>query len=231
MELEPRENYFNSWDLVIVDEAQDIDWNSWQDIEKMCTTEGQLFVFMDSNQSIYRPSADLTTLLGAEGYELNVNLRNTRQIARSTEILYAGPLILAPGPLGVAPKIYQASKYEEAIELCSKLIVELTVKDSLHKSDITILCRDKNTREKIKFDLNLHKIFTCNASERKFDTVCVETVPLFKGLESPIVIAMCDAEWANSLEMSYVSISRARALLYVIGNVRESIIEKASKNS
>ena len=230
-EIKSRESYYKSWDLVIVDEAQDIEWNSWQDIEKMCATEGQLFVFMDSNQSIYRPSADLTTLLGAEGYELNVNLRNTRQIAKSTEILYAGPLILAPGPLGVPPKIYYASKYEEAIELCSKLIHELTVKDSLRKSDITILCRDKNTREKIKYDLNLRKIFTCNASERNFDTVCVETVPLFKGLESPIVIAMCDSEWANSLEMSYVSISRARALLYLIVNVRETIIEKASKNS
>jgi len=232
LEIQSRESFFNLWDLVVVDEAQDIDWNSWQDIEKMCvSTEGQLFVFMDSNQSIYRPSADLTTFLSAESYELNVNLRNTQQIAKATEILYAGPLIHAPGPLGVAPKIYQASKYEEAIELCSKLIVDLTVKDSLRRSDITILCRDKNTREKIRHDLNSRKIFTSSASERKFDTVCVETVPLFKGLESLIVIAMCDSEWANSLEMSYVSISRARALLYVIGNIRETIIEKASRNS
>jgi superfamily I DNA and RNA helicase len=186
---------------------------------------------MDSNQSVYRPSADLATLMGASAFELNINLRNTRHIAKSTEILYNGPLVHAPGPIGEAPKIIEVNKIDEAIEKCVKLILELTEKDSLHKHDIVVLCRDKRAREKIQYELNAHNIISMTASQASFDVIRVETVPLFKGLEAAVVIAICDSEWANNAEMSYVSISRARSRFYLIGNVKNTLMQQALQSN
>ena len=66
-----------------------------------------------------------------------------------------------------------------------------------------------------------------DASKRNIGFLTVETVPLFKGLESPIVIAICDSEFANSPEMSYVTISRARTLFFLLGSVEGSLFEDA----
>jgi hypothetical protein len=219
------------WDAIVVDEAQDVAWDLWSQLEGLLTPNGKLLMFMDSNQSVYRPSADLATLMGASAFELNINLRNTRQIAKSTEILYNGPLVHAPGPIGEAPKIIEVNKIDEAIEKCVKLILELTEKDSLHKHDIVVLCRDKRAREKIQYELNAHNIISMTASQASFDVIRVETVPLFKGLEAAVVIAICDSEWANNAEMSYVSISRARSRFYLIGNVKNTLMQQALQSN
>lgn len=226
-DLITRDGSHTKWDAIVVDEAQDVAWDLWSRIETMLNPNGRLLIFMDSNQAVYRPSADLATLIGASTFELNINLRNTRQIAKSTELLYTGPLVHAPGPVGEAPQIIEADKFEDAIEKCGKLILELTVRDSLHKHDIVVLCRDKKTREKIQYELNALNIISSNASQATFDVIRVETVPLFKGLDSAVVIAICDSEWANNAEMSYVSISRARSRFYLIGNVKNTLMQQA----
>ena len=38
---------------------------------------------------------------------------------------------------------------------------------------------------------------------------------------------ICDSEWANNAEMSYVSISRARSRFYMIGNIKDTLMQKA----
>lgn len=215
------------WDLVIVDEAQDVEWNSWQEIERLTKVLGKLFVFMDSNQSIYRLPADLSTLLKADEFELNLNLRNTKMIAKTTESLYRGPLIHAPGPVGELPKIIPIGQQSSALNECVILLNELKLGQSVPLGDITILTRDKNARDKFQHELAQKGFLSCHAGERNYGLLCVDTVPRFKGLESPIVIAMCDSEWANNSEMSYVAISRARSRFYLIGNTSGSLFNQA----
>ena len=225
-------NALIKWDVVIVDEGQDVEWAKWEDIENICNpTTGKLIVFMDSNQSIYRIPADITTLLGAESFSLNINLRNTRNIARSTESLYTGPLIYAPGPEGDLPSIIHTSSFDAAIKESISLVKRLTSIEAVKRNEITFLCRDKETRQKIIYELARNQILAVNASEIRADVSCVETVPLFKGLESTIVIAICDAAWANNQEMAYVSVSRARSRLFLVGNTSGTLIEKALKGS
>ncbi len=215
------------WDLVIVDEGQDVEWSLWHEIEKLTKDLGKLFVFMDSNQSIYRLPADLSTQLNADEFELNLNLRNTKMIAKATEPLYQGPLIHAPGPVGELPKIISAGQSGSALNECVRLLNELKLGQSVPLGDITVLTRDKNSRDKIQHELAKQGFLSCNAGERNYGLLCVETVPRFKGLESPIVIAMCDSEWANNSEMSYVAISRARSRFYLIGNTSGSLFNQA----
>ena len=221
-------NHAKQWDAVIVDEAQDVQWEKWNSIEKLCVPDsGNLIAFMDSNQAIYRLPADLTTMLGAENFHLNINLRNTRNIAKSTESLYSGPLIIAPGPEGVSPSIIQAETFETAIAKSINLIKELTSVQAVKRNEISVLCRDKKSREKITFELSKHKLIAANANDIFPNVICVETVPSFKGLESNVVIAICDSEWANNQEMAYVSVSRARSRLYLVGNLSGTLLAKA----
>ena len=215
------------WDLVVVDEAQDVEWSTWRSVEALIDDEGKLFVFMDSNQSIYRIATDLSTELNAEAFELNINLRNTRFIAKATESLYRGPLIHAPGPKGELPRIISAESFNLATKECVALLNHLKLSESVQISDITVLTRDKNSRDKLQYELGRLGFMTCNAGERNFGFLCVETVPRFKGLESPVVIALCDSEWANNPEMSYVAITRARSRFFLLGNTSGSIFNRA----
>lgn len=216
-----------AWELVIVDEAQDVEWNAWVEIEKLLAHDGKMFIFMDSNQAIYRLPADLSTQLDAEEFELNINLRNTKKIAKATDSLYRGPLIHAPGPVGEQPAIISANQLSSAINECVSLLNKLSEKESVALGDVTILCRDKQSRDKVQYELRKKGLLSCNAEERRFGVLCVDTVPRFKGLESPIVIAICDSEWANNSEMSYVAISRARSRFFLIGNTSGSLFNQA----
>jgi len=47
----------------------------------------------------------------------------------------------------------------------------------------------------------------------------VETIARFKGLEATTVVVLADRLCANNGELSYVAVSRARALLVVVGPV------------
>ena len=232
------ENFFASklsqtqWDVLIIDEGQDVEWAKWQQIEERCEPlSGKLIVFMDSNQSIYRIPADLSTLLGAESYNLSINLRNTKKIAKSTESLYTGPLILAPGPEGESCVTIHSASFEMAIREAIKIVKELTNVEAVKLNEITVLCGNRESREKIMYEFSKERILAVKAGQSRAEVLCIETVPLFKGLESTIVVAICDAEWAKSQEMAYVSVSRARSRLYLIGNVSGTLIEKALKAS
>lgn len=216
------------YDVVIVDEGQDFDWDIWSVIETLCEPiRGQLLVFVDSNQAIYKLPLDLSTILGAQTYELNLNLRNTRSIAKVTESLYEGPLIYAPGPNGKEPEVIESISLEDAIEQCIGRLKELINVEAVPQGDVAILCRDIRTRDKIQHALLKSGFLSTNAGERNYGVVCVETIPRFKGLESPIVMAICDSEWSNNSEMAYVSVSRARSRLFLVGITKGTLISRA----
>ena len=216
------------WDAILIDEAQDVDWALWEKIESLSiTNDAKFYVFMDSNQAIYRLSDDLSTRLNAKNLELNLNLRNTKKIAEATEPLYRGPLIAAAGPNGTIPKIVRLNKFDQSLLKSAEIILELKEKEGVKLSDITVLLRDKESRDRAMFYFTKMGMLNTDASKRNIGFLTVETVPLFKGLESPIVIAICDSEFANSPEMSYVTISRARTLFFLLGSVEGSLFEDA----
>jgi DNA helicase IV len=216
------------WDALLIDEAQDVSPIMWERIELLAVVEsGKLYAFMDSNQSIYRPPEDLSTQLKAMPFELNLNLRNTRSIARATEALYSGPLIFAYGAEGEKPICIEIASFDEALEKCVSVVRELTTENNVNLGEITILVRDKSTKEKVQFRFQKSGLPSTGAPSPSYNILCIETVPQFKGLESNIVIALCDYELGNSIEMSYVSLSRARSRFYLIGNVDRTKFKNA----
>ena len=58
----------------------------------------------------------------------------------------------------------------------------------------------------------------------------IETIARFKGLESKVIVLLLDRESANNSELSYVGVSRARAMLILIGPIAGTLISKAVVN-
>ena len=216
------------WDTVIVDEAQDVDAQWWRTIESAVKTPGRggLYVFMDSNQAIYRLASDLATTLQAASIPLRNNLRNTRRIATVSDGLYEGPLIQAPGPAGSDPVVVNcdaASSLVRAAEALSQLVRDESVPHHM----ITVLTPDTSSAREFRARATARGV-ACSAPEvAHVLSVTVTSIAEYKGLESPLVILVTDDRTARDTELSYVGVTRARTRLLVFGPVSGTRLGRA----
>lgn len=214
---------FNS---VIIDEGQDVDWVDWDLVEECLVPGGFLRVFFDSNQALYRARDNLESRLQATGIALQLNLRNTQRIALVTESLYTGPLIHCVGPEGCLPLQLEVEA-EKALEQVVAAVKELVEVQLLAPADVAVLVPDAKGATDIKRSLLAAGLKATDALTRTPGSVVVETVAHFKGLESLAVVVLADRLSANNPELSYVGVSRGRALLIVIGPVTGTLLGKA----
>lgn len=211
---------------VIVDEAQDVDWAEWDMVESCVGKSGVLRVLFDSNQAVYRARDDLETRLQAAGVPLRLNVRNTKRIAAVTEPLYRGPLIQCLGAEGGVPLMIEASG-EDGVNQVVKVVRELVSGQSLAPGDVAVLASDSKTVEKITLELVQAGLKATDGLTRTAGAVIVETIARFKGLESLAVVLFADRTCANNTELAYVGVSRARALLVVIGTLAQTKLGNA----
>jgi len=220
------QNRLGPFSAVIVDEAQDVDWMEWDLLEGCVRKGGVLRVFFDSNQAVYRARNDLETRLQAEGVSLQLNLRNTKRIAAVTEPLYRGPLIQCAGAEGGLPLVIEVSA-EDGINQVLTIVRELVSGQSLAPGDVAVLVPDATAVEKIRSELSRAGLKTTDALTRTPGALIIETVARFKGLESLAVVLFVDRMCANNAELAYVGVSRARALLVVIGMLAQTKLGNA----
>lgn len=215
-------------DVIIVDESQDIDNSFWNYLENIDKGDSpRIFVFMDSNQAVYRSPEDLSSRLKAEKYQLRINLRNTKKIANITKGLYEGPVMRAFGPVGSVPIVRQLSSFEVAINETLQIIYRLVLEESVDPYSVAILARESHHLDRLKPGLISKRVPYSSGMIGGGQAVTLESVGRFKGLEAAFVILLADRELATNAELSYVAISRARTHLFVIGNIQDSILERA----
>jgi superfamily I DNA/RNA helicase len=214
----------SKWESIYIDEGQDIDLDWWDRFDSI--SEIPIKIFADSNQAIYRNRDDLATRMNAVAIPLGINLRNTQKIASVTEHLYTGPLIQCFGPQGVSPLIYECS-IDISKQQVADLITKLNIHDLVSHSMITVLVPNAEMREEIILFLSKRKIPATDAMRKNENSVIVETVGRFKGLESPVVILLADRMLSRNQELSYVAVSRARSRLFVVGVTNGTILGNA----
>lgn len=208
-----------SFDLIVVDEGQDIEWDRWPLLErKLVSRQSKLFCFMDSNQAIYRIATDLVSRLSAKHVTLRVNLRNTQNIAKLTNKLYEGPLPTVVGPEGQITQFTFEDDFSKLIQKISTEVKFLVEKENLRESDIGIISDDLNLLRKIEQSLKSNSILTTKCISRQFNAVTIDSIRNFKGLEAKHVILIVNNEAGNSRELSYVGVSRARNSLHIYSN-------------
>ncbi|MFD1437817.1 ATP-binding domain-containing protein [Acinetobacter sp. ANC 4282] len=216
-----------SYDLLIVDEAQDIIWNNlWLDcldlLLKKGLTQGCWHIFGDFvYQNIYTKKLSESDFIknlrdrnsGFVHFKLKKNCRNTEASTRvnlnilSMDSPYSGYLRKYP-PILVS-KYYMYSNQSEQLKKVNE-IIQNCLKEGFHYSDIVILSKLAESKSL----LHLHRDnINANLSVYDLDLNCLRytSIHKFKGLEAPVIILtdFDEIESDDAKRMLFTGASRA----------------------
>jgi superfamily I DNA/RNA helicase len=222
-----------SYDVVIVDEAQDFAPDWWLTIESLCdsTKKARLYAFLDMNQSvrgqaIYPPTTFVTR------FRLTTNCRNTKAIARSSSSFAKVDIRLLPGsPNGEVPAVRRSvSLAAEAGVVFAEL--RKLLEDGIKANQIALIgptSHGKGSLAKHK-DVNGIPFVEDAADWRCGAGILVTTARAFKGLEADVALLYGLNEFGNLFTQVdlYVAWTRARHRLFLFcqsGSIR-AILEQ-----
>lgn len=210
------------FDAIIVDEGQDFKDDFWLPLELLLRDEkdSYLYVFLDLNQALYQQNAKLP--FKEEPFPLTVNCRNTRHIHEAAYHFYRGDPVDPPSIEGVPVESHPKETLAEQANELHALVSSLINTERVEPKDIVVLVaghakdtymgalRSRLLPKGIKYSIEAHRVP---------NTVLVDTVGRFKGLEANILIlwGLDEFDPAQDKEALYVAFSRAKSRLHLVG--------------
>jgi NAD(P)-dependent dehydrogenase (short-subunit alcohol dehydrogenase family) len=192
-------------DAIVIDEGHEFGETSWIALELLLADagDGLLVVFADSHRNLYRPG--WATPFERPPFELDVNCRNTYEISERVAAVY-GERVATLGVHGPKPLYLQVKRPSEVPGKVHDLVARLLRDEGFDPSRITVLAADQHLRDRLTDSLGGD------------GAVRVETVAGFVGLESDVIVLVLDEiETEVDRAIAYSGMSRARALLAVVG--------------
>jgi hypothetical protein len=192
LEVLRSQGHAETYDAVIVDEAQDFAPDWWVTIESLSRAgaSGRLYAFMDLNQSL-RGTAKLPPVSFEARFRLTTNCRNTQTIARSGASLAKVDVRLLPSsPAGEAPVIRRvASQNAEAGIVLAE--VRQLLRNGIKPHQIALIGPSTFGKGPLAHHGEVDNVpFVDDAIEwRRGAGVLVTTARAFKGLEADVVLA------------------------------------------
>jgi len=224
------------YDAIVCDEGQDFREEFWVPLELMLSDydKGPFYVFYDDNQNLY--ARVRTFPIRDEPFSLTTNCRNTAPIHVAAYKYYKGVPVSPPNIQGNDVQFIDSPSREPQASKINARIVDLVARQGVTAGDITILIAD--ALHKDEYYVTLRKLSLPRPATwleegvRGKNTVLIDTIQRFKGLESPIVIlwGLDTIDLNQRQELLYVGMSRAKSLLVVVGRtatcvaIKESII-------
>lgn len=202
-----------SYDAIVVDEGQDFHANWWTALELLLSDadDGFFYVFADDNQNVYR--ADWERPFEGEPFVLDINCRNTSQIAARVGGVFEReePSLGVDGP---PPAFIELPAIGQAPKRLASILGKLITDEGMRPDQIVILSDER----KLVDGLRGQEIDGNSLVEHGQKGIVVETVHRFKGLESDaILLVLGDVESSEGRTLAYVGMSRARIVLFVLG--------------
>lgn len=193
--------------------------------------QSPLYVFYDDNQNIYARAG--TFPIKSEPFSLTTNCRNTALIHVVAYKHYKGLPVNPPEIPGDEVHFEEAAGRDQQATKINARIVDLIAKQGVSAGDVTVLIAD--ALHKAEFYAALRRftlpkpVAWSEEGAQSRNTVLVDTIQRFKGLESPIVIlwGIDSIDLSKSQELLYVGFSRAKSLLYLVGK-SETLIKLKS---
>lgn len=212
MEIQPA----LKWDTIIVDEGQDFRAEWWIAIDACLNSNGNLRVFMDSNQRVYDSAGNGVHDLSVVPVRLSRNLRNTKNIHNAASVHYSGPEIIADGPDGLEVSWINADNPSSKVEAAYRELRRLVYNEEVAPGDIAVLVNGPAARTSFLEKSSGTNIPLTDAETMALEDVVVDTVRRFKGLERSAIILIVSGDEMERRELAYVAFSRARAFLCVV---------------
>ena len=193
---------YQSYDAVVVDEAQDLDPAILRLLIALCKTPNRFFITADANQSIYGSGfnwSDVHESLKFQGRTsiLKTNFRSTREIGEAAQYYLSSGLLddeqvehkyMHHGPL---PLLREANSSEEEVQLLLHFLRGATRELRFSLDGCAVLCPNNDCGRAMAASLKKNGIEAAFMEGRKFDLsyqgVKVLTLNSAKGLEFPIV--------------------------------------------
>jgi superfamily I DNA/RNA helicase/mRNA-degrading endonuclease RelE of RelBE toxin-antitoxin system len=193
---------YQSYDAIVVDEAQDLDPASLRMLLALCKTPSRFFITADANQSIYGSGfnwSDVHESLKFQGRTsvLKANYRSTREIGEAAQsYLSTGMLDDEPverkymhnGPLPVLGEVYGK---EEELQLLIRFLRGAARSLRFSLGSCAVLCPSNDCGRALANSLRTHGIEAAFMEGKHFKLsspgVKVLTLNSAKGLEFPIV--------------------------------------------
>ena len=211
------------YDAIVCDEGQDFQDDYWVPLELLLSDfdKGPLYIFYDDNQNLYTRAG--TFPIQDEPYSLTTNCRNTAPIHTTSYKYYKGVPVSAPDIQGDEVQFDESPGQDPQASKINFRIVDLIAKQKVAPEDITVLIAD--SLNKAEYYSRLKKLPLPRPAKwlmegvRGKNTVLIETIQRFKGLESPIVIlwGLDTIDLSQRQELLYVGMSRAKSLLIIVG--------------
>ncbi len=233
------------YDVLIVDEAQDIQPYWWVALEALLQDPetSKLYAFFDRAQGVfgggevngasYTPEETLP--VPANYMQLGRNYRNTRQISEFSRGFRRSSMAQMPAASdrdGYMPIVIRYSDAEDAKKKIADLVRELTDERGVNEDEIMLLSgRAPENKDSVLSGVDVISglKITKLSSERlrepnpiKHGEIGIATIAAFKGLESKIVIAFNLSEYNLAPDhpimssLIYVALTRAKHMLYVL---------------
>lgn len=217
-----------TFDAVVVDEAQDFAPDWWVTIESLSRAgkAGRLYAFLDMNQSL-RGTARRPPVHLAARFPLTTNCRNTKAIARSGSSLAKIDVRLLPGsPAGEAPAVRRAASSAAEAGLVLAEVRQL-LQQGIKPHQLALIGPASHTKSSLARHAEVDGVpLIDDASDwRRGAGVLVTTARAFKGLEADVVIAYGLSSFGALFTATdlYVAWTRARHRLVLVcqaGEVR-----------
>jgi hypothetical protein len=219
----------NTWDMVVVDEGQDLVTEQVLDLLGLCLSggleSGNWRWFMDeNNQAAVYGVADPASVSRLEQFGvshlLTVNCRNTRQIHDETRML-TNPEVQAVARVDGLPVRYAwYSSPSDQKKLLEKQIKRITT-GGVSPSDVMILSAVSRSKA-VAGELPKEEVQVLDeaflSGEDTAECIRYSTISAFKGLEADVVILSdikdFESDWWKSV--LYVGMSRARVELVIL---------------
>ena len=206
------------YDVIIIDEGQDFKTEYWVAIEmlKALNDETKLYIFQDGNQAIYTSDNELP--IDCEPLFLFDNCRNTKFIHNSAYQYYQGAEVEAPDIEGEPVQFIIKNSLEQQVREIDKIVSRLINNEGIYPKDIAVIVMGDylEAESLLKYSKN-NKLWAYKEFSPK-TKVLVETAKRFKGLEANIIILWITSSEAMDEKLLYVSISRARFRLWIVGD-------------
>jgi hypothetical protein len=206
------------YDVILVDEGQDFKAEYWLAIELLINQKAdtKLYIFRDCNQAIYSDETELP--ISCEPLYLFDNCRNTRFIHEAAYQYYKGADVEAPKLEGEETQLISKSTIEQQASEIDKLVSKLVSTENINPNDIVVITIGSYSQAQDLLSKSRNKHLWAFKEFSPNSKILVETSKRFKGLESKILILWIIDEHDADEKMLYVSISRARLRLWIVGN-------------
>jgi len=231
------------YDVLLCDEAQDVQPFWWEAVEAVLATEDSRFlIFFDRSQGIFgaggleRGFVPEEVLPFAPPYfPLVYNYRTTREIASFSRSFRTGSQIIQShcGRLGYIPELVVYDDAQDCRGKLGRLFRKLFREEDVSTGDVTVLsARNPKTAESVlkptdiiaRYGLRLLSADQAQSSNSGAvsNKVDLATISGFKGLETSIAILLNLSEYNLPLDnpimssLVYVACTRAKHMLYIM---------------